>query len=343
MRVALDVRVREGKYSSFVRVTELLEEAAASVGLELELWSGGPMHAEVLWNPLMEAAPVPDDVQQVITVHDCSPLLADPRPRLERWRRARRFRGKFEKAAAAATAFSVVSEHVASLIGKEFPHLQVPTTVVPHFPAANFQPPETDAMHATGEAAEVLEEYGLQPGFVLFVAALRRHKNWEGALEAWAKLPSAVRAQAPLVLAGGKGRGEARMQKLLRKLGIAASVHILDAVDDRVLRALYGHCSVMVFPSFNEGFGLPPLEAMACGAPVVASDCTAMPEVLGDAAIAVDPWSVPSITDGVLRILQDGEEATARREASRLHAASFGPERTGEAMKKLLATLLSGR
>ncbi|MGB0954171.1 MAG: glycosyltransferase family 4 protein [Planctomycetota bacterium] len=339
MRVALDVRVREGKYSSFVRVTELLEEAAASVGLELELWSGGAMHAEVLWNPLMEPAPVASDVQQVITVHDCSPLLMDPRPKLERWRRARRFRSKFEKAAAAATAFSAVSEHVAQLIRKEFPQVQVPATVVPHYPAAGFVPPESGAEAPHEEASAVLLEYGLQPGFVLFVAALRRHKNWEGALEAWSQLPKEIQAAAPLVLAGGKGRGEARMRKQLQRLGMASSVHILDAVDDRVLRALYGHCGVMVFPSFNEGFGLPPLEAMACGAPVVASDCTAMPEVLGAAALAVDPWSVPSITDGLLRILSDPAEARARRQASVQRAASFGPQRTGEAMKSLLATL----
>lgn len=339
MRVALDVRVREGKYSSFVRVTELLEEAAASVGLELELWKGGAMHAEVLWNPLMEPAPVASDILQVITVHDCSPLLADPRPKLERWRRARRFRGKFEKAVSAATAISAVSEHVAQLIGREFPETKIPATVVPHYPAASFEPPEGSAAIASGEAAEVLKEFGLKPGFVLFVAALRRHKNWEGALEAWAQLPPHLRAEAPLVLAGGKGRGGVRMQKLLRKLAIADSVHILDAVDDRVLRALYGHCRVMVFPSFNEGFGLPPLEAMACGAPVVASDCTAMPEVLGDAALAIDPWSVPTITEGLERILSDPAEASARRAASLARAATFGPERTGEAMKSLLASL----
>lgn len=339
MRVALDVRVREGKYSSFVRVTELLEEAAAAVGLELELWNGGALHSEVLWNPLMEPAPVPSDVHQVVTVHDCSPLLEDPRPRLERWRRARRFRRKFGKAAAAATAFSTVSEHVADLIATEFPGLKVPATVVPHYPAASFRPPEQGSDTPDSEATEVLQQYDLEPGFVLFVAALRRHKNWEGAVEAWSRLPEDLRAKAPLVLAGGKGRGEARLRRMLTRLGIASSVHILDAVDDRVLRALYRHCGVMVFPSFNEGFGLPPLEAMACGAPVVASDCTAMPEVLGEAALAIDPWSVQAITDGIHTVLTDPGQAQARRLASLERAASFGPVRTGEAMRRLLDAL----
>ncbi|MHC4823583.1 MAG: glycosyltransferase family 4 protein [Planctomycetota bacterium] len=333
MRVALDVRVRQGKYSSFVRVTELLQQAAAAVDLELEMWQGGKLHADVLWNPLMDPVPVPEGVRQVLTVHDVSPLLADPRSAWSRWRRARRFRGRLKKVAVSAAAISAVSEDVASRLRVELPGLAAPVGVVPHYPAPSLRPVSME------EQERVLEPMGLKPGFVLFVAALRKHKNWEGCLRAWKTLPSELRAAHPLVFAGAKGRGEAQLQRLLRGFGEADAVHILDAVDDPKLAALYSACSVMVFPSFNEGFGLPPLEAMACGAPVIASNLTAMPEVLGDAAVLVDPWSLDDLGAAMRRLLTDSTEEHVRREASLARASGFDARRTGEAMLDLLARL----
>lgn len=330
MRVALDVHVRQGKYSSFVRVTELLEEAAGAVGLDLELWQGGPLQAKVLWNPLMDPAQVPKDVRQVLTVHDVSPLLADPRSAFARWRRARRFRGRLRQMAACASGISAVSEDVARRLKESLPGLKAPVEVVPHYPAPAFCPMSNE------DQEPILSSMGLRPGFVLFVAALRKHKNWEGCLRAWKALPSELRAAHPLVFAGAKGRGEAQLRKLLRDVREPGAVHILDAVDDPKLAALYSACSVMVFPSFNEGFGLPPLEAMACGAPVIASNLTAMPEVLGDAACLVDPWSQEDLRDAMLRLLTDAGEASALRQASLARAATFNARRTGEAMLALL-------
>ena len=88
-------------------------------------------------------------------------------------------------------------------------------------------------------------------------------------------------------------------------------VRFFGFVPDRTLAALYRLASVFAFPSLYEGFGLPPLEAMACGTPVVTSRISSLPEVVGDAAILVDPYSVEDIADGLERVL--GDDACARR------------------------------
>ncbi len=331
MRLALDVRVRQGKYSSFVRVTELLEEAAAAVHLPLVLWNGGTLDADVLWNPRMDPAAVAQP--QVLTVHDVSPLLADPRPKWQRWRRARRFRKRLQVAVHEASALAAVSQNVQDLLGEKLQQRLPPTRVVPHFPASSFYPA------APEEQEQVLSNLSLQPGFVLFVAALRKHKNWQGAFRAWLQLPLSLQEKHPFVFAGASGRGARELKKLLQQVPATSRVLVLDAVNDQTLRVLYSACAAMVFPSFNEGFGLPPLEAMACGASVIASRLTAMPEVLADAASYVDPWSLGSIRQALQGLLADSEQQQHRRKASLARAKEFHPQRTGKAMLELLACL----
>lgn len=100
-------------------------------------------------------------------------------------------------------------------------------------------------------------------------------------LRAYATLPAAT---PPLVLAGGQGWGDARLTALIDELGIRNRVHLTGHVADDILPALYGAAEIFVYPSLYEGFGLPVLEAMACGAPVITSNVSSLPEVAGDAA-----------------------------------------------------------
>jgi glycosyltransferase involved in cell wall biosynthesis len=332
MRVALDVRVRRGPRSSFVRVSELLEQAAAAVELPLTHWDGGPCDADVLWSPLLDPAALPDGPRVVATIHDVSALLPDPRPALQRAWRAWRFRRRMRGAARVATAFAAVSADAGARAQAAFPELRGRVHVVPHFPAPALRP------LAAAEAQPALDRLGLQPGFVLFVAALRRHKNWDGALRAWAGLPDALRARHPLVLAGSARRAGDAPAALARRLGVAEP-HLTGAVGDAELAALYSACAAFLYPSWNEGFGLPPLEAMACGAPVVASRTSALPEVLGEAAAWGDPADPSSFTAPLLRLLADPAWRARRSDDARARAASFDAQRTGAAMRALLAAL----
>ena len=116
-----------------------------------------------------------------------------------------------------------------------------------------------------------------------------------------------------------------------RRLGAAGSLHVLGFVPDDDLPALLTAAEVFVFPSLYEGFGLPPLEAMACGTPVVASDSSSLPEVLGDAALLVPPGDVAALAGALARLLDDGALRARLRERGLARAASFTWERTARA------------
>jgi glycosyltransferase involved in cell wall biosynthesis len=103
-------------------------------------------------------------------------------------------------------------------------------------------------------------------------------------------------------------------------------------VPDRTLSALYRRASVFAFPSLYEGFGLPPLEAMACGTPVVTSGLSSLPEVLGDAAVFVDPWSTSDIADGLERALTDEPLRALLRAKGLLRVKSFSWDRSVKAI-----------
>ena len=114
---------------------------------------------------------------------------------------------------------------------------------------------------------------------------------------------------------------------------------LLSGLSDAALRGLYGNCSLFVFPSFLEGFGLPPLEAMACGAPVLAANTTSIPEVLGDAAVYFDPWRAPELEMQLAELLGDSGRLAQMKNASLARAAEFNPQRTGEAFLALCERL----
>lgn len=100
------------------------------------------------------------------------------------------------------------------------------------------------------------------------------------------------------------------MLTLADRSGVRDQIRLLEGVSDADLALLYSAASVFVFPSLEEGFGLPPLEAMACGAPVIASNTSSLPEVLGDAAILVSPTDIRAISDGIAAVLTDPTTAS---------------------------------
>ena len=186
-----------------------------------------------------------------------------------------------------------------------------------------------------GDAAR-LAGWGLSPGYVLYLGALRRHKNWQTVARAYAALPDALRARYPLVFAGSRRRTERESEELLRALGVEA--RFIADFDDEDLPALYRGARAFVFPSRLEGFGLPPLEAQACGVPVVASNATSLPEVLGDGAALRDPDDVGGFTEALSALLADPEAHAAACAAAQANAARFSRRATGAAMRALLDT-----
>lgn len=159
--------------------------------------------------------------------------------------------------------------------------------------------------------------------FVLAVGSDHPRKNLPRLVEALAKVRADGQSDVELLLCGPRGLSVGQMTQAVAANEAGVWVRHLGYVDDDVLQALYCAAQVVAYPSLYEGFGLPALEALACGALLVASDTTSLPEVCGDAAILVDPRSVDAIAEG-LRAALTGVELRARlRELGPRHAAGF--------------------
>jgi len=327
MRLAFDSRSRRRPESSFARVLDLLEAAARSVDLAFEEWNAGACKADVLWSPALEA-PAVRGPRLVLTLHDVNPLHADGRPWFLRLRREVVFRRKARGGLLRAWRVATDSEHARGEIEAAFPGFGPLLRVVPLFAHPHMTPGPPDA--------DRLERLGLEPGYLLFLGALRRHKNWECLVRAYARLPAALRRAHPLVLAGSARRAARRAENLIRALELAGQVRLTGVVPEEALPSLYRGAALFVFPSLAEGFGLPPLEAMACGAPVAASRAASLPEVLGDAALWFDPADPAALAETLVRALETPGLREELVEKGRRRAATFHPGRTGAAMKALL-------
>ena len=173
----------------------------------------------------------------------------------------------------------------------------------------------------------VRRRYRLPERFVLFLGAMEPRKNLLRLIEAWATLKPAVRRETSLVVAGAQGWLNDSVRSRVETLGLGDRVHLAGYVEGEDLAALYSLATVFAYPSLWEGFGLPVLEAMACGTPVLTSDVSSLPEVAGDAAVLVPPTDVEAIADGLFRLLEDAALRADLAERGRRRAARFSWER----------------
>jgi glycosyltransferase involved in cell wall biosynthesis len=177
--------------------------------------------------------------------------------------------------------------------------------------------------------AEVRSRFGIERPYVLYVSNHQRKKNSERLVEAFAQV-AARRADVALVLTGAHAPTFHLVVEAIDRLQLADRVYVLGHVPDAALPALYSAAEVFALPSLHEGFGLPVLESMACGTPVVASNVYALPEVCGDAAELVDPYDVTEIASALVRVLEDHERAQELRELGLERAALFTWRRSAE-------------
>jgi glycosyltransferase involved in cell wall biosynthesis len=183
-------------------------------------------------------------------------------------------------------------------------------------------------------------KYGLPPQpYILAVGTVQPRKNYKRLVEALAVL-RAEGTDAALVIAGGKGWMETPIFDTVTRLGLEPHVKFLGYVDDSDLPALYTHAAAFAMPSLYEGFGLPVLEAMACGTPVVTSSVSSLPEAAGDAALLVDPTDVEAIADALRRILTDTALAQSLRAKGLAHVMPYTWGRTAAQLADAFAVAL---
>lgn len=158
------------------------------------------------------------------------------------------------------------------------------------------------------ESAPVRNRYGISSPYILYVGVLQPSKNIEGLLEAYARLKASLRIPHRLVIVGAKGWLYEEIFVKTQALHLEEHVHFAGEVGDVAdLAAVYRGADLFVLPSFYESFGIPVIEAMACGTPVVAARACSLPEVVGEAGVLVDPHSPADIAGGMGRLLADEE------------------------------------
>ena len=188
----------------------------------------------------------------------------------------------------------------------------------------------SEEFHPRSEAelAPVLEPYGLAGvPYLLSVCTLEPRKNLIGLIQAFSSLPKSVRCSHPLVLVGHRGWLTEPLERIMQPLLDQGELLWLGYVPAAVLPSLYAGAYGFAYPSFYEGFGLPPLEAMASGVPVLTSNVSAMPELVGRAAAMIDPLDVDDIARGLQRLLHDHDFRQAAKPAGRELAGEFTWER----------------
>lgn len=243
------------------------------------------------WGPAHRLPPwLPADTARVVTIHD---LIWKRAP--ETMRAATRALDSWlmPPALRKADRIIAVSSSTAGDIVEFFPEAKHKVSVVPEGASRLPDPQPVDG----------LTTLGVTKPYVLFVGTLEPRKNLSRLLEAFSTLPADLARDVELVIAGTRGWGMDGIEQNLARLDLVNRVRLVGPVCDEELSTLYRHAICLAMPSLYEGFGLPLVEAMSLGTPVLTSSVSSMPEVAGDAGILVNPLEVRSITEGMARII----------------------------------------
>ena len=270
----------------------------------------------------------------VLTIHDLSLLLFSETHEKHLVRRARL---KLPRLARKATAIITPSQTVKSEVCE---HLRIaPDKVfaIPEAARGSFYP----ASHS--EMTAVRERLRVEADFILFVGTVEPRKNLLKLVRAFEELDQGSSAHLQLVIAGKPGWLSNDLAAHLARSSIKDRVVFTGHISDDELRALYSSCTVFAYPSLYEGFGLPLIEAMACGAPVVASNVPSVVETVGNVARLVSPHDVHDIAEGIKRLLENVEEREHRSGAGRRHSQNFSWQRTASATLEVYEKVLKSR
>lgn len=259
----------------------------------LPLW-GQRDQVDVLWGPAHRLPRwIPDRrIARVVTIHD---LVWRHAPQTMRALSRLNERLNMPSAVRCADMLLIDSEATAKAVEKEFkiPRTQMKVVLPGVSKLVRSAKPLSEEVPFCGNS------------FALFVGTLEPRKNLKRLLHAYSLLNGSEKEHTPLVIAGGVGWGNEQIRKVVDKYSLSEYVHFVGRVDDAMLDSLYAHCSFVVMPSLYEGFGLPLVEGMSHGKPVVTSRVASMPEVAGKAGILVDPLDVMSIYSGIKRMITD--------------------------------------
>ncbi len=251
--------------------------------------------------------------RRLVTVHDTFSVISD---RFAPRRYGEMKKQRYREIAESDAVIVAVSEQTKRDFMEHFGAPEGRCEVIPEGVDDGFAP------RPKAEIEAVRKRHGLTGPYLFYVGTLEYRKNVVGMISAYGLLREAG-LHVDLALAGGRGWGYEEIEKAIAEHPERQGIRLLGYVSNDELPALYSGAACFLFPSFYEGFGLPVLEAMACGTPVVTSDRSSLPEVAGDAALMVDPDEPAEIAGAVEKVLKEDSTRERLIERGRLRAREF--------------------
>ena len=257
--------------------------------------------------------------RSVVTIHDLSALL---HPEKHRSRLVRRARLRLPLVVRVADMIITPTESVKREVCRHLSVKPDKVTAIPSAARRSFQP------IPFAQTAEIRKRLGVEDNFLLFVGTLEPRKNLLTLLKAFAQILSQRSQRPQLVIAGGEGWLMDDSFAFIKKAAISERLRFTGYLSDDDLCALYSSCRVFIYPSVYEGFGLPPLEAMACGAPVIAGRIPSLQETLGSTARLVEPLDVDALAKSIIEVVEDTKQRDMLVAAGPTQAGKFSWEQT---------------
>ncbi len=280
-------------------------------------------HLDLVFDPnsIAPFGGLPASLPRIVTIHDAAPLvLPHTAARIDH------LRYRWHLPAQARRATAVITDTTAAR-AELVSHMRLPPERV-HVAPLGIHPRFHPAI-SHEQQRDVFNRHTITPPYVLYVGGLNPRKNVVRLLAAWASI-QAHYPTTTLVLVGAAQWHSSSIAAAYQQYRQHARIQLGGYIADADLPALYHGARLLAYPSLHEGFGLPPLEAMACGTPVVASDIPVLREVLGDAAVFVDPHDVNSIAAGMRRILDDNDYAHQMRQRGLARVRHYTWQHTAE-------------
>ena len=280
---------------------------------------GGP---DIMILPNITFEALSDNTKMVLVIHDLSfvwdPSFFSRKKRL--WHKFVNPKGLIDQ----ADKIIAVSESTKGDLLRLFGAKEEKVSVIYPGIDKSFEPYPDDAL----ELIRVKDKYKLPNKFILYLGTLEPRKNIVGLIQAFEELKRTTDLPYQLVIAGGKGWLYEDIFAKQQSSKYRDSIKFVGFIDHEDKVAFYNLADVFCYPSFYEGFGFPPLEAMASGTPVVASSVASLPEILGDDALLVDPYNVSEITLGIKSVLEDRTLADRLKQKGLMRADKFNWEDT---------------
>lgn len=279
-----------------------------------------------LFHGTMFLTPVLSSVPSIITIYD---MVLDIFPETMFWKNRLPLKLLMKKSAKKAARVIAISESTKKDIIKYLGIEQEKINVIYPGVSREFSPQNKEY------DKNVLSKYNLSLGYILSVGTLEPRKNLIRLLNAYKMIVANEGSMPQLVIVGGHGWLKEDINRVIDSLGLTEKVILTGYVSDSDLPALYRSAKVFVYPSLYEGFGLPPLEAMACGTPVISSNTSSIPEVVGDAGLLVDPYRPDEIARAITIVLKDEELRNHLKHAGLIRSGLFSWDKTAQETIKL--------